>query len=121
MVADHGSWVVRSVVGSTAYHGASWAGDRLAGRVGWIIGHRGVDDNAALREWVALRTVRIPVDVGEIPEDAVTRPSVLELRDGTRERVIGCQLDGDPDALFGVLSRVTTRPKQLHALGSARD
>jgi len=72
LVANHGLRVVWGIVGSSTDHGSRWAGDRLTSRVGCVVGHGWVDDNATLREWVALRAVRVAVDVGQIPEDAIT-------------------------------------------------
>jgi len=121
LIADHGPWVVWGVVGSSAYHGASWAGNRLASWVGWVIGHGRSDDNAALCEWVALGTAGVAVDVGEIPVDAVTCPGVLELRDWARECVVGRKLDGDTNTLFTVLGADTPWAKQLHTFSLAVD
>jgi len=121
LVADHGPWVVWSVVSSGAGRGSSWAVNRLASWVGRVVGHGWVDDDAALREWVALGSVGVAIDVGQIPEDAVARPGVLELRDRSGQGVAGRELDGDTDALFAVLGGISTGAKQLHGFSSAID
>lgn len=121
LIADHGFWIVGGVVRSSADHRASGAGDRLASWVAGVIGHRWVNDDTTLGERVAFSTVGVAVDVGQIPEDAVARPGVLELGDWARERVGSGELDRDADALFAIRGRVASGAKQLHAFGSAVD
>lgn len=109
--ADHGSGIIRGVVGSAADRFASWAVDGNAGWVIRVVLHRGDNLHATGREGIA-------VDVGEVIRDLAVGPSELELGDRSRDRVIWRKLDGDTNT-FLVVSFAEAALEFSHAGGVA--